>query len=327
MPARWERELRHLRRAPVPLEEMRERSQQPARHETTTRLPRERWIAGIVAVAVFAVAVVFVWGSVSNSGTTTTVGGSRPPAVSGPVTLWLSAERVPPGAEMVAVLVAHEDVEATFGVHATVDRWDGSEWSPFSEVVMCMDHWHCTARVEPLGELDGVPDIGLGVRPGTPGPLERFTTAGLEPGWYRVSHTANEGVVARGIFEVTADAPPPVPLVNVEGPAISIAPVVLPPRGGEASLYPLVPAGPDGSLSREDMQRVVEGLSETARIERWNGSSWEAVATVDLARIPGDDLPRTAVLPSLDEGAYRLVREGPGGSQVGSFWVDDSVSR
>jgi hypothetical protein len=73
------------------------------------------------------------------------------------------------------------------------------------------------------------------------------------------------------------------------------------------------------------MQRAVEGLSETAGIERWDGTTWEPVSTVDLHRVSGDDLPRTAVLPTLGEGAYRLVREGSDGSHVGPFWVDASV--
>jgi hypothetical protein len=73
------------------------------------------------------------------------------------------------------------------------------------------------------------------------------------------------------------------------------------------------------------MQRAVEGLSETAGIEWWEGTTWKPVSTVDLRGTPGDDLPRTAILPPLDEGEYRLVREGPADSQVGYFWVDASV--
>jgi hypothetical protein len=326
MPARWERELRRLRDAPAPLEGMRQRSEQPPRQLMSPRAPGDRWLAGIVAVVVFAAVVAFVWNAFLRSGTSAPAGGAPPP-VSGPVTLWLSADRVPPGAfDVVAVLLAHEEVEATFGVHAIVDRWDGSEWARYGDVVMCMDHWHCTARIQPPGEIDAVPDIGLGARPGAPGPTERFTTDGLEVGWYRVSQTAYEGVVASGIFEVASGAPPPTPLVRDDEPAISIAPAVLSPEGGEVFLYPLVPGESDGGLSREDIQRAVEELSETARIDRWDGHAWEAVATVDLVRVPDDDLPRTAVLPSLDEGAYRLVREGPDKTLVGQLWVDASVS-
>jgi hypothetical protein len=304
---------------------MRRRAEQPPQRLTSPRAPRERWLAGIVGIVAFATVVAFLWQAFLRSDTSVPV-GSAPPQVSGPVTLWFSADRVPPGAfDLVAILVAHDDVDATFGVHAIVDRWDGNDWASYGELVVCMDHWHCTARIEPPGEIDGVPDLGLGAQPGVPGGIERFTTEGLEAGWYRISQTANEGIVASGIIEVAAGVPPPVPLVSIDVPAISIAPALLSPDGGEVSLYPLVPPGSDGSLSREDMQRAVEGLSETAGIERWDGTTWEPVSTVDLHRVSGDDLPRTAVLPTLGEGAYRLVREGSDGSHVGPFWVDASV--
>ena len=325
MPARWERELRRLRDAPAPLEVMRERAHQPPRNGVSPRRPAERWLAGIVAVVVPAVVVAFLWETFAGVGDPAPANGGEPPPVSGSVTLWLSAERVPPGAyDLVAMLVDHVGVEATFGAHATVDRWDGSEWVSYGELVMCMDHWHCTARIQPIGEMEGVPGIGLSARPGTPGPVERFTTAGLDAGWYRVSQTANEGVVARGIFEVAPGASPPAPLWGVDVPAISIAPALLPPEGGEVHLFPLVPPGSDGGLSRGDIQRAVEGLSETARIERSDGSSWVTVASVDLLRVPGDDLSRTAALPPLDEGGYRLVRDGPEEPHVAHFWVDAS---
>jgi hypothetical protein len=326
MPTRWERELRRLREAPVPLEGLRERAQAPVRQETVSRPPSERWIAGIVSLLVVVVVGVLVWDVFEGFGDAGPASAEPPPPVSGPVSLWLSAERVPPGdAELVAMLVDHEGVEAMFGVHALVDRWDGREWVPHGELVMCMDHWHCTARIQPPGEIDGVPGLGLQALPGAPGPAERFSTAGLEVGWYRVSQTANEGVVASGVFEVAAEADPPIPLWNVDAPAISVGPALLPPDGGEVLLYPLVPPGADGSLSREDMLRAVEELSEEARIERWVGSRWELVATIDLARVPGDSLQRTATIPPLAEGAYALVRVGSPRGHVGQFWVDDSV--
>jgi hypothetical protein len=61
-----------------------------------------------------------------------------------------------------------------------------------------MDHWHCTAPIERSGGSGAVLAIGLGPRKGAPRPVERFTTEGLDVGWYRISQTANEGVVARG---------------------------------------------------------------------------------------------------------------------------------
>jgi hypothetical protein len=186
-----------------------------------------------------------------------------------------------------------------------------------------MDHWHCTARVQPPGESIGVPGIGLGPRLGSPGPIERFTTQGLDVGWYRISQVANEGIVAEALVEIAADAPTPVPLVPVDVPAISVTPPLVSTEGAEVGLYPLIPPDSSGDLSREDIQRAIEGLSDTARIERWDGSTWRPVGRVELS--DGIDLGRSAHLPSLPEGAYRLVREGPAVEHVGHFWVDDTV--
>jgi hypothetical protein len=247
-----------------------------------------------------------------------------PPLPASPFSLWLSAERVAPGpVELVAVLVNHEGVEATFGVHAKVDRWEGGEWLLYGDLVMCMDHWHCTARVQPPGGVEAVPDIGLSAQPGSPGPVERFTTDGLDVGWYRISQEANEGIVAAASFEIAENASVPAPLVPIDSPAISVTPAVVSPDGGEVYLYPLIPV-PTGAQSREDVVEAIRGLSEVARIERWDGSSWVEVGEIRL-READDDLARSAALPPLLEGEYRLVREGPRGPHDGRLWVDGTA--
>ena len=324
MPEGWERELLRLRQAPVPLDKMRARAQQPPRLATSPPAARERMIAGVVALAVFVVVAAFGWRSLSNLGDGPAgAAGVPPPMTDSPVSLWLSAERVAPGpVESVAVLVDHRGVDATFGVHATVDRWEGDEWVSYGELVMCMDHWHCTARIEPPGSSDGVPGIGLSPKLGSPGPVVRFTTEGLEVGWYRISQVANEGIVASGLLEIVAGAPTPAPLVPVDVPAISVTPALVPTDGGRVDLYPLIPA-PSGSQSREDVLRAIAGLSETALIERWDGSGWTHLGRVALSK--GVDLGSSAGLPPLPQGAYRLVREGPGGPHIGHFWVEGTI--
>jgi hypothetical protein len=245
--------------------------------------------------------------------------GGPPKTSSSPVSLWLSSDRVPPRpAELVAVLVNRGTRNVVFGVNATVDRWDGDGWTPAGEIVMCMDDWHCTARIERPGASGAIPAIGLAPRPGGSGPIERFTTGGLGVGWYRISQVANEGVVASAVFEVANDAPAPSPLVPVDQPNISISPALVSPAGGSVVLYPLIPA-PSGSQSREDIESAIAGLSETARIERWTGT-WEGVAVVKL-NADADEFGRSAGLPPLSPGHYRLVREGPGMDHVGDFWI------
>jgi hypothetical protein len=248
---------------------------------------------------------------------------SPPPLPASRVSLWLSGDQVPPGVELVAILVNHDGVDATFGVFAKIDRWDGQGWVPQGELVMCMDHWHCAARVQRPGEVGAYPAIGLSAELGRPGPIERFTVDGLDVGWYRVSQEANEGLVAAAAFEISVGAPQPAPLVPVDDPALSVTPTLMSPDGGDVDLYPLIPTR-TGAQSRQDIERAIEGLSEVARIERWDGRSWEPVGEAKL-RPGADSLARSAELPPLREGDYRLVREGPDGPHIGPFWIDAAI--
>lgn len=324
MPPRWERQLHRLREAPVPLERVRDRAQEPPRPGSPLPPTRERVIAGVVAVTLFVGVAAFGWRVFATEGDDTAPLDVPPGLPASPFTLWLSAERVAPGpVELVAVLVNHDGVDATFGVAANVDRWDRGEWVAYGDLVMCMDHWHCTARVQAPGEVGAVPAIGLSAEPGRPGPVERFTIDGLDVGWYRISQEANEAIAAAAMFEIVEDASAPAPLVPVDAPAISVTPAVVSPDGGDVDLYPLIPA-PTGAQSREDVLEAIRGLSEVARLERWDGSSWGAAGDVRL-READDDLTLSAELPQLPEGEYRLVREGPDGQHVGHFWVDETI--
>jgi hypothetical protein len=253
--------------------------------------------------------------------TSTTVDDpSRPPAEpDSPISLWLSADRVPPGPiEVVASVVDHGGTDVSFGVGAVVERWSGTAWQVVGGMSMCLDHWYCTATVQPGNGMVGVEDIGLGASPGRPGAAERFTLDGLEPGWYRISHAADDGQVAAGIIEVTTDAPAPAPLAPVNGPAISMQPV-LTPEGGTTVITPLLQG-----VSGTDLATIEARQSEDATIERWQDRTWVPAATVPLE--PAADAgigARTLRVPALVEGEYRVVRTGPDGEHVGRFWVAD----
>ncbi|MEO8697337.1 MAG: hypothetical protein ABI658_27790, partial [Acidimicrobiales bacterium] len=245
--------------------------------------------------------------------------GGPPPLDPAPISLWLSASRVTDKepTELVAVLVNHDGSEATFGVAARIDRWDGQSWVPHRLLAMCLDHWFCTATPQALGPMV-VNSIGLSARVDTPGPTERFSTKGLDQGWYRISQTANEGLVAATILQVVAGADPVAPLVSVDMPAISIAPVLVKPTGTIVGmLRPLVP----GINSIAEVERALAGLAETAALERWDGRDWKPIATIALKPAASDPLSRSAELPALAEGDYRLVRAGPNGAHIGRFWV------
>lgn len=285
---------------------------------------RRRTARGAGALAAVAAAALVAVGLSSLSGSSPGPAASPPPEESGPVSLWLSAERVPPGAELVAVLVAHEDVDLTFGVAAQVERWDGSRWRPHRWIGMCLDHWHCTAQMQPLSGDRAVQAIGLSATPQQPGPVERFSTDGLEPGWYRVSQTANEGVVARGVVEVAEGAADPAPLWPTDEPAISVQPPVLTEDGGTVTLTPLVPSNPDGSLSAEDVEAAVADLEDAVTLQRWTGETWVGTGGPLPLTTPDEQgyFEVTAEIPAgLGPGAYRLLRSGPDGDHTGNLWV------
>jgi hypothetical protein len=273
-----------------------------------------------LVLAVLLVGVVAACGPSSGEDVT-----GPPPEPAAPIELWLSATRVPPGdSELVAVLVAHEEVDATFGVAAKVERWDGAAWVARGSISMCLDHWHCTAEVS-TGAGAGGPDIGLGASPEYPGSPERFRTAGLEVGWYRLSQEANEGLVATGVFQVVADASEPTPLVATDAPALSVSPILLSPGGQEVAVSPLVPPV-NGSLSAADLDAAMADASDTATVERWDGAGWVPILEVGLAIPTGGPVrDRTASLRLLPEGSYRVVVATPDGDLIGSFWVDDIV--
>lgn len=275
----------------------------------------------VVAVAAVATgAVGLLRGSVPPPADT-----PPPPEAPSPVSLWLSAEQVPPGdAEMVAVLVSNDGTEATFGVPAALERWDGSAWRAFRRTNMCLADWHCTARWYPpdAPEVQGAEDIGLGVAAGSPGPVERFTVDGLDPGWYRVVQEAYGGVVARGVFEVAADAPAATPLWPTDAPAVSVQPGLLATTGGAVTLVPLV-APVDGNLDAGMLEAAMTGLGPLALVQRWDGSGWTEAGDVettaaDEVSVPGE---LRATLPALEPGAYRVLLRGNGKELMGSFWV------
>ncbi|HEY6533307.1 MAG TPA: hypothetical protein VIY72_13440 [Acidimicrobiales bacterium] len=276
-----------------------------------------------IRIVVVALLLVVVAACGSSSGEDSS---GPPPEPAALVELWLSATRVPPGdVELVAMLTEREPVDATFGVGAHVERWVDGSWVAYGSLVMCLDHWFCTAEIQPPSEQVGGPDIGLGATPEYPGSPERFRTAGLEEGWYRITHVANEGTVASGVFEVSDEAPRPAPLPAVDVVSISVQPALIPSAGRTVMLYPLVPPV-NGRRSGADVEAVVDGLSESATLERWDGAGW-AVAGGPMPIRPDPQGPQSVLvdLPALPDGAYRVVATGSGGPYVGPFWVDSSL--
>ena len=295
-----------------------------------------RWGATAAAVAVIGVTAALLLPGRGGAGPAD--GPPPPEPTDAEASLWLSSERVSPGADLAVAFVGRGEAPLIGGVGASVQRWDGSSWKDYGYAGLCLDSWQCSGSIssEDLGSDDigiVVPDIGVGASA-----VMRLSTSGLEPGWYRLSSDLldesespaaldqRRHIEAAGQFEVAADAPPPAPLWSLDAPTISVTPALLPTAGGAVRLSPVVPADADGSQSAEDIDAVVAGLSQDARLERWAGDAWVVVADVPLD--PGSDgngWDRTAALGPLEPGAYRLVRTGPAGEQSGNLWVVDQV--
>lgn len=292
-------------------------------------------LGALAAVALLVVTVVALDRRGDDSsgldvvGPPSTVDAPPPPLEPSPVRLWLSATRVPPGDhDLVAILVNERDDDTVFGVGAAVDRWDGERWVPHRLLALCLDHWSCTAEMHPLDRPPLILDIGLGARPDHPGETQRFTVAGLDAGWYRIRQTANSGTVAAAILQIANEAPVPPPLWPLDRPSISISPSLLPPRGGQPVLLPLL-GRRSGATSAGDYEAATAGLAERAFVQRWSAGRWATVGepvtlTVPQSAGPGR-IERAATIPPLPEGDYRLVRDGPDGEHTGRFWIADTT--
>ena len=210
------------------------------------------------------------------------------------VRLWLSAKRVRPGAELVGALVSTGPT-ATFGVAASIDRWDGARWARHRQLHMCLLGWGCSGKPEPLETDMTVLAIGLNVTLSKPGAMVYFSLGDLGPGWYRVSQKANEGIVAVGVVEVADDAPLTPPSAPSQSPGIAVDPPLLPRRGQTVELHPLVLA----ARSLDELNAALVGLFETASLQRWNGSAWEPEMQVQLSPgRSGADTDRSLVMPT-----------------------------
>jgi hypothetical protein len=278
------------------------------------QVKRRRWGLIVVVVALITAAV-----ACSDSLQSRRV-EPPPPIEPGPYSLWLNANRVSDRepADLVAVLVNHDGTREVFGIVATIDRWDGRSWRPHREMLMCLGHWHCIAESKRRGAIDSAPSVGLTATRESVGVAEWFTTKGLERGWYRISHTSNNGVLASAVFELAPDGASVAPIGPIDKPIISITPIVVAPHGSSVALTTLIPSY---SSSHVDFELAAAGLTETARIQRWDGREWQPVGDVPLRA--GRTWDRRADLPPLPEGAYRLARDGPNGEHTGLFWVDD----
>ena len=265
-----------------------------------------------------------------------------PPAVDRTAAhLWLSAEQVPPeGGDLAVVLVDPGRSGDTWGVAADVDRWDGAGWERLDRARVCMDFWDCVGQI---GGVDAVEDIGLTAAP--VGPLTWLRTGALDPGWYRLTQTSDEGTVAAGRFEVRAGAEA-VPMADADSVREGDARLVVEPtvlfasdalRAAEAE-YPVlqVSTSVPTDLSSERVIAVRASADAGAaprawqdgriRIERWDGERWIDASELQLGGMSpgiGADDPILFTFDDPPPGAYRIVVLTEAATLEGRFWVTD----
>lgn len=273
------------------------------------RRRRGRQVGGALA-AVALVAVVAV-------GATALMNRADPPPAGPPPVdasasgLWLSAERVAPGADVVGVLV-DETGQHVYDQLATVERWVDGAWQDGSRPLLwCLPGDGCSAEVLPPGTVLDYEPVEITPTSGEPGPAMRMSTAGLEPGWYRITHTSRGGVEASALLEVAADATAGAPLPPLGEASLDVRPVLV--AAGDALLLTL-------SLLDADGDAADATPADAAAIQAWQDGAWAAVAEgVPLGG--GDVAPSGIVVPPLAPGEYRVVVAGPDGDAWGRFWV------
>lgn len=170
-------------------------------------------VAGVVVGALALVTAAVLW-LVAGLGDDEAV--TPPPAVEptpGPALL-LSADVAPPGAEVLGVLVDETDSGQVFIQLAGVEEWRDGAWVDEGRPLLwCVPDGECAAAVMAPGVMVDFAPTWVEPSSAEPGPLMRMTTEGLEPGWYRISHTSETGVRVSAILEIDEDAPVP-PVVS-----------------------------------------------------------------------------------------------------------------
>lgn len=301
------------------------------------RRRRARQVGG--GGAALGVLSVLAFGAMSL-GTGTGTAPAAPPPDGGPLdamavdregpALYLSAQEVPPGAEVAGVLVSKSMLGLSLDQRAFVERWEDGRWVDHEEsLVWCVATQGCDGQLHASGVAPNYAAVEIEPAPGAPGPVMRMSTEGLEPGWYRIRHRmlgqetegcveteeaqfcTSPGAGAWSVLEIKPGAPDPVPLPPLDEVSLVAYPSVLTTGlDGRLTLDEVVPDG----------AHPADAPVEAARVEVWDGA-W---APVDADVAVTDEGGVLAVqVPGLDPGAYRVVLTRGDSEVWGSFWVDD----
>lgn len=113
------------------------------------------------------------------------------------------------------------------GVGVEAERWNGRAWTFAGWAALCFGDAGapCESRIDPNTANEAVPAVGITAPPGGSSTRLGLSTAGLTPGWYRLTMTVSvvsgaraPGVSAAGQFEVVAL---PVPSATLTSPVVA----------------------------------------------------------------------------------------------------------
>lgn len=227
-----------------------------------------------------------------------------PPEPASAVSIWLSAESVPEGTDLVAIVVNDSTEELVFGATAELERWDGSTWVPDGGTNLCLPGPGCVAPPFEPAVPSASDGFGYSPTPGNPGPAMRFSTDGLDDGWYRLVQGP-----ASGVFQIADDAPASAPLWSLDTTSVQVSPALTGLRG-----------------TRVALGAVTADVTDYAMVERWDGTAWQPATEVALTRPASAPTDVRTEIPGLEPGAYRVVLTESGGDAQGdglwgNFWV------
>ena len=201
-----------------------------------------------------------------------------PPAVN-PKTphLVLSPSTVPRSGAALTVTSVNPTARAlSYGLPATLDRWNGTSWTPYRKAVIGMANASGASSLFPLDATLTTPAIGISAPAHGSGAVLQVRLPPLPAGFYRLSQDFTQGQNdshgkgdqtrgrLNGIFEVRPSDGPlsPPPAVDTHQPNIQVSPAQV-RSGGQVTLTVVNPLGEEITFNHY------------GTVDRWAGAVWQ----------------------------------------------------
>jgi hypothetical protein len=252
------------------------------------------WSAGAVALVVVALSWTLV-GLPRSTGPGPAVAPPPEPA-DAQAALVISPGTVHAGDAVAVTILNRGPSDLIGGVDVEAQRWDGRAWAAAGAAGLCFGWDPCESRIDPNAGTLTVPSVGIPAPSGGSSAPLGLSTAGLTPGWYRLSMTvvfdssfdssaagAQRSVTAFGQFEVIAPAATTATPTATDNPAPTTT----------AAEPPATPQDPS-----------------TVIADAIFGQAGQAVVTKD-----------GATLLTIDAGAHWSALSVPG-TRIGGHWLD-----